>query len=123
MPRHAAPLCTPLRSRLAACAGVRRRPFQLNSACHPADRSVSAAPARAPESSRQSYSIELPEGWQGQSKAGADVLFEDPQRPSTNIGVTVAPVRVASIAQFGTPDAVADKLLAAERAKVRAMAA
>ena len=83
--------------------------------------SASAAP-RAAESAKQSYTIELPEGWQGQSKAGADVLFEDPQRPSTNIGVTVAPVRVQSIAQFGTPDVVASKLLAAERAKVRSHA-
>jgi hypothetical protein len=51
--------------------------------------------------------------------AGADVLFEDPARRSTSVGVTVSPVRVASIEQFGDLQAVGKRLLDAERKKVR----
>jgi len=50
--------------------------------------------------------------------AGADVLFEDPGRRSTSVGVTVSPVRVASIEQFGDLEAVGQRLLDAERKKV-----
>eukprot|EP00775_Hariotina_reticulata_P002499 gene2499-2803_t len=48
---------------------------------------------------------------------GADVLFEDPQRRSTSIGVTVSPVRVSSIEQFGDLAAVGQRLLDVERKK------
>jgi hypothetical protein len=51
-------------------------------------------------------------------KAGADVLFVDPERKSTTVGVTVSPVRIASLAQFGDVAAVGQRLLGAERAKV-----
>lgn len=51
-------------------------------------------------------------------KAGAEVLFNDPDVTSTSVGVTVAPVRVKSLAAFGSTDEVAQKLLAAERNKV-----
>lgn len=50
---------------------------------------------------------------------GADILFEDPERRSTSVGVTVSPVRVASIEQFGDLQAVGQRLLQAEQEKVR----
>jgi hypothetical protein len=46
------------------------------------------------------------------------VLFEDPERRSTSVGVTVSPVRVATIGQFGDVAAVGQRLLEAERKKV-----
>lgn len=46
------------------------------------------------------------------------MLFEDPARRSTSVGVTVSPVRVASIDQFGDLDAVGRRLLDVERRKV-----
>jgi hypothetical protein len=49
---------------------------------------------------------------------GADVLFEDPRRRSTSVGVTVSPVRVTSIDKFGDLAAVGQRLLDAERKKV-----
>jgi hypothetical protein len=52
-------------------------------------------------------------------KAGADVLFVDPARKSSTLGVTVSPVRVDSLDAFGDLDTVASRLLQAERAKVR----
>lgn len=51
-------------------------------------------------------------------KAGATVLFEDPAKRGNTIGVVVNPVRISSLKDFGTPDDVADKLIAAERRKV-----
>jgi hypothetical protein len=99
------------------------------------------------------YSLAAPQGWERVEKAGADVLFEDPSRRSTSIGVTarrvhaawqlpcigmawaayllqsrqpklctyleaqVNPVRIKSLRDFGTLDAVCERLLAAERAK------
>jgi len=45
------------------------------------------------------------------------VLFEDPARRSTSVGVTVNPVRVRQIQDFGSLQQVGDKLLEAERAK------
>jgi len=50
--------------------------------------------------------------------SGADVLFEDPERRSTSVGVTVSPVRVANIGQFGDLTAVGQRLLEAEQKKV-----
>jgi hypothetical protein len=41
-------------------------------------------------------------------------------RRSTSLGVTVNPVRVARIQDFGTLDVVGERLLDAERKKVRA---
>lgn len=46
------------------------------------------------------------------------MLFEDPGRRSSSVGVTVSPVRVASIEQFGDLEAVGKRLLDAERKKV-----
>lgn len=71
------------------------------------------------ENRKKRYQLQLPAGWQQKQKAGADALFEDPERKSSNIGVTVAPVRVKTLQEFGDIDVVADKLLAAEQNKVR----
>lgn len=51
-------------------------------------------------------------------KAGATLLFEDPATRGNTIGVVVNPVRISSLKDFGSPDEVADKLIAAERRKV-----
>lgn len=53
-------------------------------------------------------------------KAGATVLFEEPNRGSNNVGVVVSPVRLASLGEFGSPQFVADKLIQAEKRKVGA---
>ena len=50
--------------------------------------------------------------------AGADVLFVEPASKAGDIGVTVSPVRIKSLEQFGDLTAVGDRLLAAERSKV-----
>lgn len=51
-------------------------------------------------------------------KAGATVLFEDPDRKVNNVGVVVNPTRISSLGEFGNPEFVAEKLIQAERRKV-----
>ena len=68
---------------------------------------------------KQRYRLQTPAGWTQTSKAGADALFQDPNQKGTTLGVTVTPVRIASLEQFGSVDSVGEKLLSAERAKVR----
>ena len=46
------------------------------------------------------------------------MLFEDPSQKGTNLGVTVTPVRISSLEQFGSIDAIGEKLLNVERSKV-----
>lgn len=46
------------------------------------------------------------------------MLFVDPARKSSTLGVTVSPVRVDSLDAFGDLDMIAARLLQAERAKV-----
>eukprot|EP00892_Ulva_mutabilis_P006617 jgi/Ulvmu1/4327/UM002_0050.1 len=63
------------------------------------------------------YQIQKPAAWSSKQKAGAEVLFSDPEKASTTVGVTVSPVRIASLTAFGSSDDVAAKLLAAEKKK------
>lgn len=51
-------------------------------------------------------------------KAGATVLFEDADKKANNLGVVVAPTRISSLGEFGTPQFVVDKLIQAEKRKV-----
>lgn len=52
------------------------------------------------------------------AKTGADVLFVEPRSKAADVGVTVSPIRIRSLEQFGDLAAVGDRLLAAERSKV-----
>ncbi|KAG0555023.1 hypothetical protein KC19_12G137500 [Ceratodon purpureus] len=66
---------------------------------------------------KEGFKLLRPALWTKVEKAGATVLFEDPAKRGNTIGVVVNPVRIASLKDFGTPDVVAEKLLAAERKK------
>lgn len=68
-------------------------------------------------STAQGYSLLRPASWEEKSKAGADVLFLDPQQKSSTLGVTVFPVTVPSLEKFGSIADVGEKLLGAEKAK------
>jgi hypothetical protein len=54
-------------------------------------------------------------------KAGATVLFEEANKGSNNIGVVATPVRLTSLGEFGSPQFVADKLIQAEKKKVKCL--
>lgn len=69
-------------------------------------------------SERNNYRLLRPTTWEEASKAGADVLFQDPSQKSTNIGITVSPIRISSLDQFGDVSTVGQKLLATEKSKV-----
>lgn len=66
---------------------------------------------------KEGFSLLKPSNWNKVDKAGATVLFEDPDVRSNNIGVVVNPVRISSLKDFGTSQDVANKLLQAERKK------
>lgn len=66
---------------------------------------------------KEGFSLLKPSNWNKVDKAGATVLFEDPDVRTNSIGVVVNPVRISSLKDFGTPQDVADKLLQAERKK------
>ena len=68
-------------------------------------------------SSPKGYAITPPPAWTRKDKAGADAFWTAPAVAYASLGVTATPVRLARLADFGTVGAVADKLLAAERAK------
>lgn len=70
---------------------------------------------------KQGYRIERPSTWEQTSKAGADVLFTDPLRKSTTIGVTVNPIKIAGLEQFGDVKTVREKLVNTEKQKVCAL--
>lgn len=77
-----------------------------------------------PSSALQEYTdrtnkflLRVPADWDAKDKAGAVVLFEDPSRRSTSIGITVNPVKVSRIEDFGGVKDVGEKLLDAERRK------
>lgn len=68
--------------------------------------------------SRQGYRLDRPSTWEQSGKAGADVLFADPANKSTTIGVTVNPIKIASLEQFGDVETVRKRLIATEKQKV-----
>jgi len=68
-------------------------------------------------SADEGYGIQRPSAWEQVNKAGADVLFRDPQVKKATLGVTVLPVRIATLGEFGSLEQVAEKLVSAERAK------
>jgi len=69
------------------------------------------------EDSKNGFSLALPNDFEKKDKAGATVLFQDPSRTSTQVGVTVNPVRVRTLKEFGSLESVGEKLLQAEKGK------
>ncbi|KAF8079536.1 hypothetical protein N665_1020s0004 [Sinapis alba] len=66
---------------------------------------------------KDGFTLLVPSSWIKVEKAGANVLFEEPDKRSNNIGVVVSPVRIKSLQDFGSPQFVADKLINAEKRK------
>lgn len=64
------------------------------------------------------YSLQRPKDWEQVEKAGANALFKAPTLKSTDLGVTVSPVRIKRLDQLGDITAIGERLLAAERKKV-----
>lgn len=65
----------------------------------------------------EGYRIQRPSTWEQLNKAGADAFFRDPQIKKATLGVTVLPVKITTLSQFGSLEQVAEKLESAERAK------
>lgn len=78
-----------------------------------------AVPSYSTYSSRgtPTYQISYPSTWEVTSKAGADVLLKDPERRGITLGVTILPVRIESVDEYGSLVDVGQKVIAAERDK------
>ncbi|KAL0897432.1 hypothetical protein Bca101_081393 [Brassica carinata] len=66
---------------------------------------------------KDGFTLLVPSSWIKVEKAGANALFEEPDKRSNNIGVVVSPVRIKSLQDFGSPQFVVDKLINAEKRK------
>ncbi|PRW44979.1 psbP domain-containing chloroplastic [Chlorella sorokiniana] len=135
LPRSALPRCSAAPEQQPAAQATGRRALLLGTglllaggaACPPSGRAEEAGDGRAAPSSSeglvtfsspsQGYTLLRPASWEQVDKAGADALFRDPAQKSSNVGVTVYPVTIERLEQFGDLDAVGERLLAAERAK------
>lgn len=100
------------RSILSAGAGVVTIPWQPK-------------PVRAEEEAvelteyrdAKGFAVSVPATWREKEKPGASVLFADPVSKFNQLGVSVEPVKIDSLGEYGSVDDVADRLLRSERAK------
>ncbi|KAH7566929.1 hypothetical protein JRO89_XS08G0255000 [Xanthoceras sorbifolium] len=67
--------------------------------------------------SKEGFTVLRPSSWIKVDKAGATLLFEEPNKGTNNVGVVVNPVRLNSLGEFGTPQFVAERLIQAEKRK------
>eukprot|EP00245_Coleochaete_scutata_P012041 TRINITY_DN4581_c1_g1_i1.p1 TRINITY_DN4581_c1_g1~~TRINITY_DN4581_c1_g1_i1.p1 ORF type:complete len:286 (+),score=53.84 TRINITY_DN4581_c1_g1_i1:73-858(+) len=66
---------------------------------------------------KDGFAFLVPSGWQKVDKSGATVLFEDPNKKSSTVGIVVLPVRISSLKDFGGIDVVAERLVEVEKKK------
>lgn len=83
--QRAAPAARAARGSDCSSASPLPRPWRAAAAAAAAAAALLAAPVLATElepyvNAPQSYSLGVPAGWERKEKAGADVLFEDPER-------------------------------------------
>jgi len=64
------------------------------------------------------FELSLPSSWSQYTKPGAEVLFKRPDRGSTNVGVTITPVKVRKLEDFGSLEDIRERLFKAEQEKV-----
>ena len=67
---------------------------------------------------RNGFSLSPPSQWSVGSKSGAAILFKDPEYKFNSLGVTVTPVKIGSLAEFGSVETAADRLISFEKNKV-----
>ena len=63
------------------------------------------------------FRLTYPKDWTIENKAGATALFKNPNVKYASIGVTVTPVRINSLKEFGSLDDIGQKLVQAESQK------
>ena len=67
---------------------------------------------------RNRYEISVPSSWIQSEKPGAEVLFKNRRRSSSNLGITINPVKVVSLEKFGSLEEIGERLFNVERQKV-----
>ena len=103
---------------LVVCGGIWFRSLQ-------SDRTAIALEVEPEDSVRlyrdpgRRYEITVPLSWIQSEKPGAEVLFKNRQRSSSNLGITINPVKVASLTNFGSLEEIGERLFNVERQKVK----
>jgi len=69
------------------------------------------------EDARYGFALERPAGWERVEKAGATLLFRDPGYKGNTLGVTVNPVKLQKLSDFGSVEDVGERLLGVEKQK------
>lgn len=69
------------------------------------------------EDSLKGFKLSRPSSFEYTTKAGADAYFRDPNIRGLAIGITILPVSISSLEQFGSLQATGQRLLETEKAK------
>ena len=69
------------------------------------------------EDASNNFHLSYPKRWSLEKKAGATALFKNPDVKYASIGVTVTPVRIDSLKEFGSLEDIGQKLVQAESQK------
>jgi hypothetical protein len=69
------------------------------------------------EDASNNFHLSYPKRWSLEKKAGATALFKNPDVKYASIGVTVTPVRIDSLKEFGSLEDIGQKLVRAESQK------
>jgi hypothetical protein len=67
--------------------------------------------------SKKRFRLAYPREWNVLGKAGADLMIQDPADKYSHVGVTVSPVKISSLSEFGSVHEIGLKLSRAEAAK------
>lgn len=71
------------------------------------------------EDPKQRFEISIPLDWPASEKPGAEILFKKAKRNSTNLGITIYPVKISNLDQFGSLEDIGNRLLETERKKAK----
>jgi hypothetical protein len=105
---------------------MRRRAVLANAAvglmiqrptCQASDGSVDELSWLTHRDKNRFFRVEYPVGWEKVTKQGAALLLRDPEDVRAQLGVTVAPVKIGSLSEFGSLHEVGELLLKAEKLK------
>jgi hypothetical protein len=69
------------------------------------------------EDDKNNFEIKVPKEWVKIEKAGAQALFKNPLVKYQTIGITVMPVRIKTLREFGSVEEIGRKLIEAEGQK------
>jgi len=90
--------------------------LQLSS-CHASVENEETMSWSTYQDTKRFFRVKYPLGWEHVNKQGAALFLRDPKDFRAQIGVTVAPIKIGSLSEFGSVREVGERLLKAESMK------